>query len=152
MNLFFILGTIALWEAGGQVEKAFRRFGIPTLILILCIDVVKDGGIWWHYLPLTLVMPELFLGYGTGSFVAKVFKEEWKIRLAYATLIWLPITITAWLNNATIGDMFGGFIFIVCAFQVHLGSFNLGKKYQFLWEDFFRAASVAYYITQAIIF
>lgn len=145
----FIFLTMLLWELGGQIDKGFRRIGIPSLLLILVIWRCLNGGIWWQYLPLILIAPEFALGYGPGSWAGKLFKNEIFIRLAYATFMSIPITITAILTGNP-GTIFWGVVCIIIAFQVHAGALFEYKKKSFLIEDALRAIAVAVYISNVI--
>lgn len=135
------LGIISCWMAGGQWHKAIRRFGIPTIMFILIFLASTNGGIWWNYIPLILIFPELFLGYGVGSWAAKVFKKEWAIRVAYATALSIPIILCGLFQWKLSG--FLSVILLNGAFQIRAGSlFPIGGK-DFLIEDFFRSLALS---------
>lgn len=134
-----VLAIIVLWELGGQYNKAFRRYGIPVVVLALVLWRTLHGGIWWTYLPLLGVAPELFLGYGQGSFAARYFREEVGIRLVYAILLAIPLCITGALNDSELVILVP--LMLIAAFQIRAGAwFKLpGTKKHFLIEDFFRS-------------
>ena len=149
MYELFTIATIIFWELGGQFEKSIRRYGIPFAMLLLIIWRCQNGGIWWHYIPLVGVAPELFVGYGTGSFAAKIFKEDWKIRIAYALMLAFPITITSLINGHYMSILLGVSSLII-AFQVRAGSLFTIKKKSFLFEDFIRSLAVASFICSSV--
>jgi len=135
------LGIIACWMAGGQYHKAIRRLGIPAIMAVVVGMEIVSGGIWWHYLPLILIFPELFLGYGVGSWAAKTFKKEWLIRLAYATALAIPIALCGLFQWKLIGLL--SFILLNGAFQIRAGSLFQVDKKDFLIEDFFRSLALS---------
>jgi hypothetical protein len=138
IETLFVLAVMVLWCLGGQYDKLYRRIGIPIAIIFLGVWRSLHGGIWWHEIPLLLICPELFLGYGPGSFAAKVFSSEFEIRAAYASLLWIPIAVTALLNSHSLEIM--GFLFaLVLAFQVRAGALFLYKDKAILIEDLCRS-------------
>jgi hypothetical protein len=141
IQIISTIGIIACWLAGGQWEKSIRRYGISSIIIGLIIWKSMSGGIWWSYIPLILLCPELFLGYGTGSWAADVFKKEWAIRAAYATALAIPIILCGLLQLKLIGIF--SLILLNGAFQIRAGRlFKMGKK-DFLIEDFFRSLALS---------
>lgn len=142
--LLAALGIVACWLIGGQVEKGARRYGIPGILFLLAAyNVMQYDGVWWHYLPLFLTMPELALGYGQGSFAAKIFREEVAIRLCYAVLLAIPLTITAAFTGESAWSALVT-ILLVLAFQVRAGLwFKIGKRFEILIEDICRSVAFA---------
>lgn len=139
---------VSYWELGGQIDKSIRRYGIPSVIFTMTVlKCTFWGGVWWHYLPLALLFPELFLGYGQGSWAASVFKQEWAIRLAYASLMLLPIIITDLACHVRLGWMLAQSVLMLGAFQIMAGGFDVGtlkgERKQFLYEDCFRSTALS---------
>lgn len=147
--ILFMAAVVLSWMLGGQYGSAWRKYGIITALIALGIWRSLHGGIWWQYIPLLLLCPELFLGYGTHSWLEKWLHEDWEIRLAYALMLWLPIALTA----AIVGFLWAiplSCFGLITAFQIHLGSFKIGKK-DFLWEDFTRSLTVGVWVVLVVI-
>lgn len=141
---------IAAWMCGGQWNKAYRRFGIPIVIIATITMVCLHGGVWWHYLLLVGLFPELFLGYGSGSWAGKLFKQEWAIRLAYAVMLWIPIAVSLLILGRLL-YLPTSLCLLVGAFQIRAGSlFKVGAK-DFLIEDFFRSLAVGLCLDLVVI-
>lgn len=139
-KILSIVSIIVLWMAGGQYNKAFRRFGITAIIIGLIIWKTNAGVAWWKLSPLFLIIPMLFRGYGVDSWIAKVFKKEWLIRVAYASMLSLPMALAGILQHKLIALL--AIPLVIGAFQIRAGSlFHIGKK-DFLIEDFFRSLSL----------
>jgi len=135
------LGIIFAWMLGGQWEKAIRRYGISAIIISLIIWRSLNDGIWFLYTPLVFLFPELFLGYGTGSWAAEHFKKEWLIRFMYALALAIPISLCGLLQDKALSLL--SFPILIASFQIRAGSlFHIGKK-DFLIEDFFRSLALS---------
>jgi hypothetical protein len=149
IDALFVVMVVMAWELGGQYDKLFRRLGIPVAILCLGIWHSLHGEVWWNKLPLLLICPELFLGYGQGSWVAKHFNTEWVIRAVYGFLLWVPIAIVALLHGHVYFGLFSA-VLIGGAFQIHAGALFMYRDKAFLIEDLFRSLAVGVSIVGAI--
>ena len=139
-KLLIYLITVVLWMLGGQVWKGFRRFLFPILSGIFLAQKRKSFKQLLVAIPLMLVTS---VGYGVDSVIMKLFKHEWLVRLVYSSIVCLVFCIALPYNS-----MFD----VVCrvisvtvttvAFQLRLGGFKIGK-YDFLFEDFFRASAIS---------
>ncbi len=132
-----ILGMV-----GGQVNKAVRRYGISTVGLILNIsnsklsikEKLKRFGL------LVLLVAVFSIGYGQESTIGKFIKQDWLIRIIYASILSIGFLFF---------KMWYAPLILIPIWQIRMGSFNV-IGYDFLFEDMFRYLSVGILITIAI--
>lgn len=135
----------ACWMIGGQVNKAARRFCIPSLAVAATLLRVgfsnkkQRSRAAWAAIAWGLIIPVLSTGYGIDSWLGKVFKRnELTIRLVYAIMCSLPFFVFErlvgepwWWIGVTV-------IALVGAFQVRAGKLGTIGEFDFLIEDIFR--------------
>ena len=129
--IWFLLPVfIALGMIGGQKIKGIRRFGISGLaVTIAGIKDIKDKRLRWKYYTLAILSFLLSIGYGENSFLMKVFKRDWLVRIAYGCILSVPFLFSGvWLAP----------ILLAGAWSVRAGGFKIYKEYDFLWEDLVR--------------
>ena len=90
--IWFLLPVfIALGMIGGQKIKGIRRFGISGLaVTIAGIKDIKDKRLRWKYYTLAILAFILSMGYGENSFLMKVFKKDWLVRIVYGCILSVP--------------------------------------------------------------
>lgn len=138
--LLFIISTIIFWLLGGQFGSAFRKYGCMASIILLFIWRITQGSVWWHIVPILLICPAMFLGYGEKSWFMKVFKNEELVRIAEGIVLWIPMALCSilqtyyWSTGISIALTVG-------AFQIRAGSLKIGNK-DFLLEDLFRSLAL----------
>jgi len=125
LPVFVIMG---MW--GGQRTKGIRRFGISGLATTFAgIKDIKDRKVRWRRYFLALLSFLLAMGYGENSWLMKVFKKDWIVRIIYGCLLSIPFLIMGvWLAP----------LLLAGAWSVRAGGFKIYKDYDFLWEDFVR--------------
>jgi len=141
--ILFSLTLVVTYMLGGQFGSAWRKYGGMAAIILLVIWRSLHGGIWWHLIPLLIICPVLFAGYGEKSWLMKFWSKvgtplanEDEVRLAYAVMLGIPLIIVSPLNGLLATSV------IVFAFMVRAGGFKIGGK-DFLWEDFMRSMALA---------
>lgn len=150
MIWFIVPVTIVLWLLGGQVNKALRRFALPTTLAVLSVARIflKDTKRWWLGLLILLYIPILSIGYGIDSALGKLLGgKEWLVRLVYGFACALPVLIILvithmWYKIACIPVLIG-------VFELRLGSIKIGN-YDLLLEDLVRATTLGACITWVI--
>ncbi len=138
----FTLTIITTYMLGGQIGSAWRKYGGGATILALVIwrAVANDGGVWWTNLPLLLICPVLFIGYGDNSKLMKWLKNEDSVRFAEAALLWIPTATCAGFGLWWIAML--NLAVLLAAFHLKAGGFKiLGKD--FLYEDLARSTAIA---------
>jgi hypothetical protein len=151
---------------GGQINKATRRFGVPSIALTAMLYRTMKGQKgrgekeWAKTLVILLAIPVLSMGYGINSVIGKTFKKEWIIRTMYAIILSIPLELYALLtlNNQAHLTLKCTFILIalILAFQVR--DTWLGKlrhkltigKFNLLFEDIVRSLTFGYSIVWLI--
>lgn len=135
--IIVILGTTFLGMFGGQREKGARRFGIPSLAVVL--DYKRN----W---PFVLLAPVLILGYGEKSVLMGLIHNEVLVRLSYSTLLSLPTLffgVRRWIVSA---------ILLGIVFQVHAGSVGYVSWFgDILVEDIVRYSTLGCIIAYNMI-
>lgn len=132
------------WMIGGQLNKAVRRFCIPSLAVAVTLwraflnNRSKNPRVAWAAFAWCLVIPILSMGYGVDSWLGKIFKKELTLRMAYAIMCSLPFLIFErvtgepwWLTGVTV-------VALVVAFQVRADKLGTWGKFDFLIEDIVR--------------
>lgn len=150
MIWLIIPATTAFWMVGGQVNKAVRRFCIPSLavaatLLRASFPKKDDDGVTrvrWAALGWALLIPVLSMGYGVDSGLMKIFKKELTVRIVYAIILSLPFLVfelvagkPLWMIGVTVAALIG-------AFQVRAGKLGTIRKFDFLIEDIVRGSVV----------
>lgn len=143
MMVLFGLSVVVFWMLGGQFGSAWRKYGIMSALIALVIWRSLHGEVWWNKLPLLLICPVLFVGYGEHSWLMRLLakistplRDDDEVRLAQALLLGLPLVITSPLPGIL------GTALLTIAFMVHAGGIRIGSK-DFLWEDVFRSSALA---------
>lgn len=155
MSVIIILGTNILWQIGGQICKAARRYGIPSLAILIGLwetfkahDSKKEK---LRVLFFLLLIAVLSMGYGVNSVIRKLFDKEWAVRLVYALLLSLPfLALTIYSDYMLWWEFWVGTALLIGAFQVRAGLlFHVGTK-DVLIEDIFRATATSINILFAL--
>ena len=121
---------IAMGMFGGQWCKGIRRFGIPGLATTVAgIKDIKDKKLRWKLYFVALLSFVLAMGYGENSFLMKVFKKDWLVRIIYGLILSIPFLI----NGVWVAP-----ILLAGAWSIHAGGFVIYKKFDFLFEDLIR--------------
>ena len=135
--LLMILGMI-----GGQINKAVRRFGIPSVAVIYgMVKAIKKNNRKRDkakFIIFTLLIPILSMGYGVDSLLTKVFKKDWIVRIAYAFLLSIPIAIYMFTTSQFGFNYIYYLISLALAYSVRAGSLWKIGKYDILIEDMIR--------------
>ena len=134
-----------LWLVGGQVEKGFRRFGIPGSVSLAVLwgvfikERAKRPKLAWSALAWLLCIPVLSMGYGVDSWLGKVFKKDLTIRVAYAIILSLPFFVFERVTGEPGWFIIPTVVSLIGAFQVRAGSlFQIGE-FDVLVEDVVRS-------------
>jgi len=129
LPIFILMG---MW--GGQWCKGIRRFGIPGLATTSAgVKDIKDKKVRWKVYLLSLLSFLLALGYGENSFLMKVFKKDWLVRIVYGVLLSVPfLVLKVWVAP----------LLLAGAWSIRAGGFVIYKDYDFLWEDFLRYSTL----------
>lgn len=139
--LFAILPVfMVLWLVGGQINKAARRYAAPLLATTLALGYryLRRRDKWWVGALILLYIPILSLGYGTDSWLRKVVRAEWVVRLVYALACCVPLGIIALCTGHYIRLVIAAFA-VVSVFQIRAGRlFSLGN-FEVLVEDLARS-------------
>ena len=125
LELLIIPVVTILGMMGGQgmLGKTPRRYGVPIASLLVAIKKKKYKSLFF-----VIWMVLLSMGYGIDSKLAKVFKKDWIVRIAYGLLLSVPlIALGSWY----------GIVALPLAFSIRAGGFKIWK-YDWLWEDFIR--------------
>jgi len=137
MNLWIVPIVTVMGMIGGQQIKGIRRFGIPGVTALNTTlkiykerkKTVKEKDVsYWEY-SLLLLSFLLALGYGENSFLMKVCKKDWIVRIVYGVLLSIPFLILQFWYAP---------LLLACAWSIRAGGFKIGKKYDFLYEDLIR--------------
>ncbi len=139
MNLWIVPIVTVLGMAGGQTgfSKGMRRFGIPgTASLYTSYKLfrdrkknVKDKKVSpWEYCLLVLSFI-LAMGYGENSFLLKVCKKDYIVRLVYGFLLSIPFIVL---------QFYWASLLLPIAWSIRAGGFKITDKIDFLWEDLIR--------------
>ena len=145
-----LLGLLAvtLYLIGGQIAKATRRYGVPiTLYGLTWIagDQSKSKAQRLKEIVLLSMIALLSKGYGESSQLRDLFKYDWLTRIAYGTMLSIPLLIIklVWFIP----------IILAGAYLVRAGSlfsFEIkDRKFDILVEDIVR--SVAIFICTYIV-
>lgn len=136
---------------GGQINKGFRRFGVPgstlTVYIAYRIKTAKSIRDWLKAVAVLLFIPILCMGYGTDSSLKKFFKKDWLVRIAYGTILVIPLGIIAALGSKP------WWVYGICALSMPLAfSFRdtwLGRfrharigNFDILYEDVVRSLAL----------
>jgi hypothetical protein len=135
------LCVIAAWMLGGQFGSAWRKWGIIGVLSVAIGWQILEGHVWWHYVPFIALFPELFIGYGIKSWLYKILKQEWQVRLADGLLLVWPCALVSLFQGRGLWIPIEVAV-LVGAFQIHAGGFKIGQK-DFLWADFLRSFALA---------
>ena len=121
---------VAMGMMGGQWCKGVRRFGIPGLATSVAgIKDIKDKKVRWRRYSLLLLSFILAMGYGENSFLMKVFKKDWLVRIVYGIILSIPFLIMGvWIAP----------ILLAGAWSIRAGGFVIYKDFDFLYEDLAR--------------
>jgi len=143
-------GIMVLWLIGGQVAKGARRYGVPSLTLILVLLEQFRKGIKDNKkkaitaLLFILAVPILSMGYGVNSWIMKLLKREWLVRLVYALTLSLPLIIYGIINSAGISTLILCPSLIISSFQLRAGKlFSIGD-FDILVEDIARSLAFGF--------
>ena len=130
MTWFLLPIFIALGMIAGQRWKFLRRFTLPGLATtVATIKDVKNKKFRWRVYTLSLLSFILAMGYGENSFLMKICKRDWVVRIVYGCLLSFPfLLLGVWVAP----------ILLAAAWSVRAGGFKIYKSYDFLWEDFIR--------------
>lgn len=123
LSLIFIAGMSILWRLGGSVNKKFRRYGAPVLLLIF---TMLNGFTWWGclasagalcgvtFLPITLIGNDLskdgqifwwipVLGYLHSMTLIPLIISNWLLGgiviLCVGTLYWILVMASHFYDN-----------------------------------------------------
>ena len=131
---------LGMWA--GQKCKGLRRFGIPGLaVTVAAAKDIKNKKARWRVYLLSLLSFILAMGYGENSWLMKVLKKDWLVRIVYGMILSLPFLLFGlWLAP----------LILAGAWSVRLGSFKIYKQFDFLWEDFVRYTCLGILIILAI--
>ena len=136
-----------LWLIGGQISKGARRYGVPGATLaLLFIQLLKTNKKEMKqclkYLIFLLLIPALTVGYGINSHLMKWLKREWLVRVAYATMLSVPLLVYAlvagqvWKYPVILALLIG-------AFQVRADKLGtIGDSFDILVEDIVRSLTL----------
>lgn len=138
------INVAVLWMIGGQLIKGVRRFGVPGLTLMVAlIDKWKKEKKDWAVLVFVLLIPVLCMGYGVNSFLMKIFKKDWIVRVAYAIILSLPFLAYTLLSPQYTLLQYGIItVSLIGAFQVRAGTLAKIGKYDILIEDIIRGLTL----------
>jgi len=134
-----LIVLLGMW--GGQRYKIVRRGGIPTVATLSALNQKKK----WKALGLMLLWGILSMGYGENSWLMKVFKKDWIVRIVYGVVLSLPIYILSWKVGLI------GTLALPTAWSLRLPSFKIYKEFDFLWEDAVRYTTLGVIITISIM-
>ena len=140
--LLVILVTIA-GMIGGQRIKGIRRFGIPGIAsLITTFKLLKTKKkVYAKEYTMLVLMFLLALGYGENSFLMKLCKKDWIVRLCYGCLLSVPFLI--------LGFYFAP-IMLMAAWSVRAGGIKLDNGYDILFEDVIRYTTLGICIASVV--
>jgi len=149
ISVFLFIAINILWQLGGQINKAARRYGIPiTAGLAILFVKIKEKRPLKEKLALICLLPAigiLSMGYGQDSWLRKVCGgSDTLTRIVYAILLSIPILAVYLIAGYSLIFWGVGLILLVGAFQVRAGVWFkwLGGK-DWLIEDTFRASAFA---------
>ena len=128
LPVFIVMGMF-----GGQAIKGIRRFGIPGLATTTAgVKDIKDKKLRWKVYLLSLLSFILAMGYGENSWLMKVFKKDWVVRIVYGCLLSVPFLVMGvWVSP----------LLLAGAWSIRAGGFKI-YKYDWLWEDFIRYSTL----------
>ena len=136
MEWIVIPVVTVLGMMGGQKIKALRRYGIPTLSLV----IGKKGKKRDKFLLLLALF--LSMGYGENSKLYELCGGKWwLVRLVYGVMVGVPVVLAGYVWGALIMPL---------AYMVRFNySFKVGK-YDFLWQDFYTYSLLGYCIWMVV--
>lgn len=149
MKLLIVPIVTVLGMLGGQKIKGLRRFGIPgTVSLITTYKLLKNRKKLTKNKKVTpleyvllLLAFILSMGYGENSWLMKVCKKDWIVRIVYGVILSIPFLILKlWIAP----------LLLAAAWSVRAGGFKIYKGYDFLWEDFIRYTTLGVCISLVI--
>lgn len=144
LKIFVVIIVTILGMAGGQRIKGLRRFGIPGVAsLITSFKLLKTKKkVYLKEYLLLLLSFLLAMGYGENSWMMKVCKKDWIVRIVYGLAISIPfLFFKLWVAP----------LLLCSAWSVRAGGFKISEKYDFLWEDFIRYVTLGTLISMVII-
>ncbi len=153
MMMLMIPISMVLWMVGGQINKAVRRYGIPSVALGFglwrLLRTKERDEDWGKVFLLLLCIPVLCMGYGVDSGIKRLVETEWKIRLVYGFLLSVPVGVAAAVMGRWVAVPIITWLYVV-AFQVEAKSLGRVGKYDVLIEDMIRGAVFGLGIIYAI--
>lgn len=131
-TIFTTLAVMIMGMFGGQKEKGVRRFGIPSLAVVLD---------WKRGWPFLLLIPVLIMGYGENSILMKWIGVEFLVRIIYAALLSIPFMFFGLWRGLI------AMIMLSAAFLIHAGSIG----YVFWFGDILVEDMIRYGVLGALI-
>ena len=140
--LLVVLVTIA-GMIGGQKIKGIRRFGIPGMAsLVTTFKLLKyKKKVYAKEYALLVLMFLLAMGYGENSWLMKVCKQDWIVRIVYGLLLSIPFLFLGFYWAA---------LTLPVAWSIKAGGFKIYKEYDFLYEDLIRYLTLGTCIASVI--
>ena len=139
--------------AGGQIDKGFRRFGVPGVaaIGVLVKKIREEKKRAWMAVLLFLLIPLLCMGYGVDSWLVKIFKKEWTVRLVYGTIVSTGACGLVIVVNSFCWSLIAYWLVAVAVFQIRGGKLFTIGKFDLLVEDLARGAGVGMLLGRAVV-
>lgn len=151
MILLIIPIITILYMIGGQVHKAVRRFGIPTLAVIVSNWEGKKKDVAIRKALLLSLAIVLSMGYGVESKLMKVFKSDILVRIVYPIMLMIPFYVTNAMGPGHHWFVMLELTALMCvAFIIPGGSAGKIGKYDILIEDIFRGLALGIVIIYMI--